>query len=217
MCMNKNILWLLGILLSLSMGLASCSKDTQVADPYSDWAVRNDAYIDSIASICANPPAGENWLRILNYKIQTEASEGLGYQTYTPGKNDYVYMKLFPQDNIEPLGISPLSTDTVSVHYRGKLINGTVFDQSFSGNWNADVSEPRKFCTVGNSITGWSTALMQMKEGQHVELYIPAGLGYGSVDRDEIPAYSALVFDVRLEKVIHPKGPDDRSLKLKME
>lgn len=215
--MNKNILYLLGIFFSLSIGITSCSKDTQVADPYSDWAVRNDAYIDSIASICANPPAGENWLRILNYKIQTEASEGLGYQTYTPGKNDYVYMKLFPQDDIEPLGISPLSTDTVSVHYRGKLINGTVFDQSFSGNWNADVSEPRKFCTVGNSITGWSTALIQMKEGQHVELYIPAALGYKSVARDEIPAYSALVFDVRLEKVIHPKGPDDRSLKLKME
>lgn len=215
--MNKNILYLLGIFFSLSIGITSCSKDTQVADPYSDWAVRNDAYIDSIASICANPPAGENWLRILNYKIQTEASEGLGYQTYTPGKNDYVYMKLFPQDDIEPLGISPLGTDTVAVHYRGKLINGTVFDQSFSGNWNADVSEPRKFCTVGNSITGWSTALMQMKEGQHVELYIPAALGYKSVARDEIPAYSALVFDVRLEKVIHPKGPDDRSLKLKAE
>ena len=71
--------------------------------------------------------------------------------------------------------------------------------------------------SVGNSITGWSTALMQMKEGQHVELYIPAALGYKSVARDEIPAYSALVFDVRLEEVIHPKGPDDRSLKLKME
>lgn len=214
--MNKNILWLLGILLSLSMGLASCSKDTQVADPYSDWAVRNDAYIDPIAAVCENPPAGESWQKVLNYKLQSESEAGLGYQDYTPGKNDYVYMKLFPQDNIEPLGISPLSTDTVSVHYRGKLINGTVFDQSFSGNWNADVSVPRSFA-VSAVITGWTTALMQMKEGQHVELYIPAGLGYGSVDRDEIPAYSALVFDVRLEKVIHPKGPDDRSLKLKME
>lgn len=214
---KKNILYLLGLFFSLSVGISSCSKDTQVADPYSDWAVRNDAYIDSIAAVCANPPAGESWQKVLNYKLQSASDEGLGYQNYTPGKNDYVYMKLFPQDNIEPLGISPLSTDTVSVHYRGKLINGTVFDQSFSGNWNADVSEPRKFCTVGNSITGWSTALMQMKEGQHVELYIPAALGYKSVARDEIPAYSALVFDVRLEEVIHPKGPDDRSLKLKME
>lgn len=214
---KKNILYLLGLFFSLSVGISSCSKDTQVADPYSDWAVRNDAYIDSIAAVCANPPAGESWQKVLNYKLQSASDEGLGYQNYTPGKNDYVYMKLFPQDNIEPLGISPLSTDTVSVHYRGKLINGTVFDQSFSGNWNADVSEPRKFCTVGNSITGWSTALMQMKEGQHVELYIPAALGYKSVARDEISAYSALVFDVRLEKVIHPKGPDDRSLKLKME
>lgn len=214
--MNKNLLWLLGILLSLSMGLASCSKDTQVADPYSDWAVRNDAYIDSIAAVCANPPAGESWQKVLNYKLQSDSEAGLGYQDYTPGKNDYVYMKLFPQDNIEPLGISPLGTDTVTVHYRGKLINGTVFDQSFSGNWNAEVSEPRSFAVSG-VIVGWTTALMQMKEGQHVELYIPASLGYGSVASGEIPAYSALVFDVRLEEVIHPKGPDDRSLKLKME
>ncbi len=214
--MNKNLLWLLGILLSLSMGLASCSKDTQVADPYSDWAVRNDAYIDSIAAVCANPPAGESWQKVLNYKLQSDSEAGLGYQDYTPGKNDYVYMKLFPQDNIEPLGISPLGTDTVAVHYRGKLINGTVFDQSFSGNWNAEVSEPRSFAVSG-VIVGWTTALMQMKEGQHVELYIPASLGYGSVASGEIPAYSALAFDVRLEEVIHPKGPDDRSLKLKME
>ena len=38
MYMNKNILYLLGIFFSLSIGITSCSKDTQVADPYSDWA-----------------------------------------------------------------------------------------------------------------------------------------------------------------------------------
>lgn len=214
--MNKNILWLLGILVSLSAGFTSCSEDTQTTDPYSDWAVRNDAYIDSIASVCANPPAGEHWEKVLNYKLQSDASEDLGYQDYTPGKNDYVYMKLFPEDNIEPLGISPMSTDTVSVHYRGKLINGTVFDESFSGEWNGMVNEPRSFAASG-VIKGWTTALLKMKEGQHVELYIPNGMGYGSVERDVIPAYSTLIFDLRLEKVIHPKGPDDRSRKMKQE
>ena len=214
--MNKNILWLLGILVSLSAGFTSCREDTQTTDPYSDWAVRNDAYIDSIASVCANPPAGEHWEKVLNYKLQSDASEDLGYQDYTPGKNDYVYMKLFPEDNIEPLGISPMSTDTVSVHYRGKLINGTVFDESFSGEWNGMVNEPRSFAASG-VITGRTTALLKMKEGQHVELYIPNGMGYGSVERDVIPAYSTLIFDLRLEKVIHPKGPDDRSRKMKQE
>lgn len=215
--MNKNILWLLGILVSLSAGFTSCSEDTQTADPYSDWAVRNDAYIDSIASVCANPPAGEHWEKVLNYKLQSDASEDLGYQDYTPGKNDYVYMKLFPEDNIEPLGISPMSTDTVSVHYRGKLINGTVFDESFSGEWNIAIHQSRKLYTSGNSITGWTTALMQLQEGQHAEVYIPYSLGYGSVDYNSIPAYSTLIFDLRLEKVIHPKGPDDRSRKMKQE
>ena len=42
-------------------------------------------------------------------------------RTTLRGKSDYVYMKLFPEDNIEPLGISPMSTDMVSVHYRGKF------------------------------------------------------------------------------------------------
>ena len=104
----------------------------------------------------------------------------------------------------------------VSVHYRGKLINGTVFDESFSGEWNGMVNEPRSFAASG-VITGWTTALLKMKEGQHVELYIPNGMGYGSVERDVIPAYSTLIFDLRLEKVIHPKGPDDRSRKMKQE
>ena len=97
----------------------------------------------------STPPAGEHWEKVLNYKLQSDASEDLGYQDYTPGKNDYVYMKLFPEDNIEPLGISPMSTDMVSVHYRGKLINGTVFDESFSGEWNGMVNEPRSFAASG--------------------------------------------------------------------
>lgn len=209
--MNKNILWLLGILVSLCIGFTSCSKDTEAVDPYADWAVRNDAYIDSIAAVCQNPPAGERWERVLNYKLQFENGGIIG-SGYVPNKNDYVYMKILPLDEGVTLGISPMSTDTVSVHYRGKMINGEVFDESFSGDWNSLVHEPVTF-SVSGVITGWTTALLQMREGQHVELYIPSGLGYGSTAQSEMPGYSALIFDLRLEEVIHPQGPDDRKLK----
>lgn len=54
--------------------------------------------------------------------------------------NDSVYMKVLEVG--EGDGNSPLFTDTVSVYYRGKLINGTVFDQNYSGDLNTEVHVP---------------------------------------------------------------------------
>lgn len=53
-----------------------------------------------------------------------------------------------------------------------------------------------------------------MKEGQRVELYIPATLGYGTQSQSSIPANSVLIFDLKLEKVIHPDGLESYSLKV---
>lgn len=130
--------------------------------------------------------------------------------------NDSVYMKI-----LEPgTGITPLFTDSVSVYYRGKLINGTVFDQNYTGDLDEQIHVPTHFAlqasqTSGGDglIVGWITALQHMKEGQRVELYIPADLAYGSADRSSIPANSMLIFDLKLEKVIHPKGVETYSLK----
>lgn len=211
--MKKNIFWFLGALITLCCGFASCSEDTQIADPYSDWAVRNVAYIDSIAGVVQNPPAGENWVRFLNYKLQNEdlgAGSSITWSAY-----DYVYAKILPYNEGKEteLGEYPQAdNDTVLVHYRGKLINGTVFDQSYSGDWDERVAVPAEF-TLGSVITGWTTMLWHMREGEHVELYIPQGMAYGSSTLSDIPAYSTLIFDMRLEAVKHTKGPDDRMLK----
>ena len=70
---------------------------------------------------------------------------------------------------------SPIATDTVAVNYRGQLINGTVFDQSYQGELDPETATPRKFL-VGAVIAGWSTALMKgfggMKAGDQWKLYI---------------------------------------------
>ena len=68
---------------------------------------------------------------------------------------------------------------------------------------------------VDGLIVGWMTALQHMKEGQRVELYIPADLAYGESSQSSIPANSVLIFDLKLEKVIHPKGIETYSLKRK--
>lgn len=215
MCMNKNIFWLIGALLSVSFFFTACDDDdTPTADPNSEWAVRNKEFLDSIAHVCANPPVGEVWTRFLSYKLQNSD----GGLTPTMWQNtDYVFAKILPyieeEGSVQPQqGISPLATDTVSVHYRGTLFNGEVFDESYSGKWNQQISESVKF-SVSGVIDGWTTALMNMKEYSRAVLYIPYTLSYGEFGSNGIPGYSTLVFDVRLEKVIHPKGPDDRKLK----
>ena len=200
-------LWMVGLMMCV---FASCSEDTPVADPYANWEARNAAYLDSIARVAANPPAGETWHRYANYKIQ---NEGMGTDL-TLTTSDYVYVKDLTEADAE-LGITPLATDTVLVHYRGWLINGEVFDQSYSGDWSADIHEPVAFATNGVRI-GWTTALLYMQEGEHWEVYLPHQLAYGESGSGSIPGYSTLAFDIRLEKVIHPKGPDDRSRKMKV-
>lgn len=205
----KNFILCFWSMLVLMCGLASCSEDTPVADPYANWEARNAAYIDSVANVAANPPVGETWHRYVNYKIQ---NDGMGTDL-TLTNSDYVYVKDLTESDVE-LGETPFSTDTVLVHYRGWFINGEVFDQSYSGDWNVMVHEPRQFVVGEQGIrTGWTTALLHMQEGEHWEVYIPYTMGYGTSDYGDIPAYSTLVFDIRLEKVIHPKGPDDRSRK----
>lgn len=222
--MNKNLFWLIALSFALSFGFTSCAEDTTVEDPYANWEVRNDRYLDSIADVARTHP-GE-WEIYRNYKIANgSTTPGLGGSSVstnpyeTPANvNDSVYMKI-----LEPgTGITPLFTDSVSVYYRGKLINGTVFDQNYMGDLNPEVHVPTHFAmqasqTSGGDglIVGWITALQHMKEGQRVELYIPADLAYGSTDRSSIPANSMLIFDLKLEKVIHPKGIETYNLKRK--
>lgn len=217
--MNRNLIWLWGMLMLISAVFTACNNDdTLTADPNSEWALKNSAYLDSIAAVAANPPAGERWEKYLSYKLQNDTEGSITTPSW--GKNDYVYAKVLPYlpdkaESEQPAkGATPLFTDSVMVHYRGMYYNGTVFDQSFSGDWDADIHEPVGFMVSG-LITGWSTALMHLQENSHVMLYIPYTLGYGEYGQSDLPGYSTLVFDLRLEKVLHKEGPDDRSRKKK--
>jgi len=91
-------------------------------------------------------------------------------------------------------GKQPAATDTVTVHYRGTLIDGTEFDSSYSRN------KPATF-RADRVIKGWQEALQLMQEGAKWELFIPAKLGYGERGAGKIKPNSALVFEVQLIKV----------------
>lgn len=109
--------------------------------------------------------------------IKVTAS-GLQYKVITEGK-----------------GNSPGANDNVTVHYTGKLLDGTVFDSS------VERGEPISL-GVSQVIPGWTEALQLMKEGDKWILFIPYNLAYGERGAGgQIPPYAALIFEVELIKI----------------
>ena len=99
-----------------------------------------------------------------------------------------IYYKVLEQGNGS---ISPTVRSIVSVHYRGTLIDGKEFDNSYKRNY----PEAFRLCDV---IDGWQIALQQMHVGDKWIIYIPYELGYGSKACAGIPAFSTLIFEVEL-------------------
>ena len=93
-------------------------------------------------------------------------------------------------------GSKPSDSDTVTVHYHGTLIDGTVFDSS------VERGTPASF-GVNQVIPGWTEALQLMSVGAKYRLYIPQELAYGANPHPggPIQPYSALIFDVELIEI----------------
>ena len=219
--MNKKIYFILIPLLCTFIALTSC-KESNGADEYSDWEARNNAYLDYVAGQARANQGNEpgQWNIIKSYFINP------GPGNTTSNINDYVYARI----NKVVTGAPVLYADSVSVYYRGTMINGLVFDNSpafvpgnalstdtiFAGKPDdsygdiyahvvyfpdLDILTPAKFKVQRPGIiVGWVTALQEMREGDYWTLYIPSSLGYGSSSSTSIPANSLLIFDLYLEK-----------------
>jgi FKBP-type peptidyl-prolyl cis-trans isomerase len=98
----------------------------------------------------------------------------------------------------EGAGPMPKPTDTVTVAYKGSLIDGTVFDQ------NASFTTP----VTGRTIQGWSQILPLMKTGSKWEVTIPSTLGYGERGSPpKINPNSVLIFEMELLSISPPPLP----------
>ncbi len=91
----------------------------------------------------------------------------------------------------EGKGRKPKPTDNVVINYRGTLVNGTEFDNSYKRG------EPITL-PVSGVIPGWTEALQLMKVGAKWQVFIPANLGYGDRSVGPIPPGSTLIFEVEL-------------------
>lgn len=104
---------------------------------------------------------------------------GLQYQIITEGKGDL-----------------PTAESTVSTHYHGTLIDGTVFDSS------VERDQPAEF-PVNRVISGWTEALQLMPVGSKWRLFVPYNLAYGEQGSGgKIAPYAALIFEVELLEIV---------------
>ncbi|HTN20108.1 MAG TPA: FKBP-type peptidyl-prolyl cis-trans isomerase [Pelobium sp.] len=96
------------------------------------------------------------------------------YQIIEPGEGDTI----------------PTDYSIITINYTGKLLNGTVFDQGVSKEFQ-----------LGTLINGWRLGIPKIRKGGKIRLIIPSGFGYGDVARTGIPANSILDFDIELKDI----------------
>ena len=122
-------------------------------------------------------------------------AEGTKFLADNKGKPDVVTLPdgLRIQGNLtQGTGPTPKETDTVTVNYRGTLINGKEFDSSYKRG------EPASF-PVNGVIKGWTEVLQLMKTGSKYQVFIPANLAYGERGAgQDIPPGATLIFEVEL-------------------
>ena len=170
--MKKSKLIILSITF-LSLISISCSTSDEPTSDLSAWKLKNETYFtnmkDSTEYLQSRIPIARGGSSFY-YKIKSQGSTTSG---------------------------SPLSTDSVTVNYKGKMINGTIFDQTYSTLLPDATSKSIKF-KANKLIQGWTENLIQMKAGEIRTIVIPQDLGYGVYGYGPIPPYSTLVFDIQL-------------------
>ena len=186
------------LLLSLLLlSFTACSEDDSATDEYADWQERNAAMTDQWAA--------NSSLRKIRVYTQDDTTTGKSM--------DYIYVQVLETgDGTE----SPLFTDTVRVAYRGRMIpttnyaNGYVFDETYLGDFSWHTAGMSTMSIGGGSTTvvsGFATALMNMRKGDRWLVYIPYQLGYNASSQGSVIAYSNLIFDIALLDFWHPGDP----------
>ena len=164
----RNIIWCLLAVLAL----ASCKEEDDTVEEYADWQNKNDVFFARLVSDTQQKiDQGQNSWGL--YPSFTLPDKG-----YSFGYGDYVVAEKLKEGS----GLtSPLLTDSVEVHYMGRLLpspsyaQGLIFDRSYAGIFDPELATPSKFLVSG------------------------VVRGFGSSARSAIPGYSTLIFDLQLE------------------
>ncbi len=198
--------------------LVSC-KNSAEEDLYPDWQARNaqwfaevyDAAQTSIAEAKAQHP--DDWEKLCDWRIYKTLLKSQDVQGAT---TDYIVCKINKrgEDSYkEGDEGSPAYTDSVRLHYRGWIMGENysisrdkmkVFSQTYYGEFNEMTAAPIAM-PVTTTVEGFMTAVQYMVKGDDWDIYIPQELAYKENASDVIPAYSTLLFNLRIE-LVHKSG-----------
>ena len=190
--------------IALVLGMNSCQESDDTPEQYPDWQNQNEqAFTKIYNEALAAKDRGEDW-EVVRGVMHADNAD-------TENPTDYIVMEVLNHGYGD---LTPNYTDTVTIHYAGKLLpstryaNGLRFDASFYGeSLDPDINPPYQSC-VSSFIEGFSTALQYMHRGEYCRVYIPYQLAYGTAESGSIPAYSMLTFDIWMVDFWHKEQGD---------
>lgn len=208
--MKKTILFI-GLVCMALFSLVSCSEKEDTIDDYNNWQQKNDDYWTTLYNATQQKVASgdSTWKCYLNWSLEGQLPNISG-STLSYSPTDYIIV------HVEKTGtgtVSPLYTDSVQVHYQGRLIpsetytKGLIFDASWTGDYNLETMQATGLY-VKSVVDGFATALMHMHIGDRWTVYMPYRLGYGAQKPQSssvIQPYSNLIFDITLTDIIQKK------------
>lgn len=161
---------------------SSCLNDDDSNDSKnSEWRELNEEYVTK----CEN---------------ETENGSHV-YFKYSPDvvPGNFILMRWHNDRSLNPNVVTPEYNSTVNVIYDLRLADGTKLENSFALTANGDSI----YQTMPSSnIPGFGLALTRMVEGDSCTVVIPAAMAYGNMPNGKIPAYSALVYGIKLKKIV---------------
>ena len=189
-------------------GMAACSETDDDEEEFPDWKNTNDEYFENLYDETVEyiEAGGTDWKIIPSWALEENVV-------------DDSYDNIIVEVINEGTGSGcPLYSDTVKVHYEGRLLpsvsypEGYVFDQSFYGEYDTTTAMPSTFAVTA-LVDGFATAVQNMHIGDRWKVYTPYQLGYGVSGSGTIPTYSVLIFDITLVSYYHvgEEVPDSKA------
>lgn len=182
------ILWLMALLLSSGVATSCSETENEETEEYANWQQRNDSYFAALKGQYSR-------LKVFYLNSDVEGSA-----------TDYIYYEVLEEgEGIE----SPASADTVLLAYRGHLIPSVSYSQGYEFT-QTYTTKDFEWNTAGfvrgtasSFVKGFTNALYHMHPGDRWRVYIPYALGYGATAKDDIPAYSTLIFEIAMKDWWH--------------
>lgn len=206
--MKKVLLLIVPLLL-----LASCKDSEAESNVRQNWQERNVQWFAEIYDAAraeietAKAQYGNDWEEHCDWRVYKTL---LKSQDVQGPPTDYVVCKINERGDGD---WSPAYTDSVRLYYRGWIMDDnypaskddmTVFSQTYYGDFNPATAAPVAMAASA-LVEGFTTAIQYMVKGDDWSVYIPSELAYGAKASDAIPAYSTLLFRIRVERV-HKSG-----------